>query len=116
MPVLLTHFPAHMKSFYMARDKVNRELTESVDVLVPGVGEVVGGSMRMWTYDELMKAYADKGYNPETSYSYTDQRKYGSVPHGGFGLGLERILVWLTAADSVKDACLFPRALGRCKP
>jgi asparaginyl-tRNA synthetase len=114
--VLMTHFPAEMKSFYMSRDPADRTLTESVDVLMPGVGEIVGGSMRMWNYEELMGAYKKENLDPSTYYWYTEQRKYGSVPHGGFGLGLERLIVWLMNQDSVKDACLFPRYMGRCTP
>jgi asparaginyl-tRNA synthetase len=114
--VLMTHFPAEMKSFYMSREPSDRTLTESVDVLMPGVGEIVGGSMRMWNYEELMKAYDREGLDPSTYYWYTEQRKYGSVPHGGFGLGLERLIVWMLNQDSVKEACLFPRYMGRCKP
>lgn len=114
--VLMTHFPTEMKSFYMSRVPSDPTLTESVDVLMPGVGEIVGGSMRMWNYQELMKAYERENLDPSTYYWYTEQRKYGSVPHGGFGLGLERLIVWLMNQDSVKDACLFPRYMGRCKP
>ncbi|KPI90484.1 putative asparaginyl-tRNA synthetase [Leptomonas seymouri] len=114
--VLMTHFPAQMKSFYMQRDPEDYSLTESVDVLGPGIGEVVGGSMRMYNYDELMKAYKHEGLDPSTYYWYTDQRRFGGAPHGGFGLGVERLLVWMLNLDSVKDACLFPRYMGRCKP
>lgn len=114
--VLMTHFPHEMKSFYMQRDPNDPALTESVDVLAPGIGEIVGGSMRMYKYDELMKAYDKEGLDPSTYYWYTDQRKFGGVPHGGYGLGIERFIVWLLNLDSVKDACMFPRYMGRCKP
>ncbi|KAH9577345.1 Glutaminyl-tRNA synthetase [Trypanosoma melophagium] len=114
--VFMTHFPAVMKSFYMARDENDPTLTESVDILVPGVGEIVGGSMRMWDYDELMQAYQREGLDPSAYYWYTDQRRYGSTPHGGFGLGVERFLVWLLNLGSVREACLFPRYMGRCEP
>lgn len=114
--VLMTHFPASMKSFYMQRDPKDNELTESVDVLVPGVGEIIGGSMRMWHHQELMEAYKREGLDASTYYWYTDQRKYGSFPHGGFGLGLERFLVWLLDLSSVKEACMYPRYMGRCQP
>lgn len=114
--VFMTHFPVVMKSFYMQRDPNDNTLTESVDVLAPGVGEIVGGSMRMWDYTELMEAYAKNNIDPSAYYWYTDQRRYGSAPHGGFGLGVERFLVWLLNLDSVKEACLFPRYMGRCMP
>ncbi|KAG5491605.1 hypothetical protein JIQ42_01511 [Leishmania sp. Namibia] len=114
--VLMTHFPSEMKSFYMQRDPFDTTLTESVDVLAPGIGEVVGGSMRMYKYDELLDAYKREGLDASTYYWYTDQRRYGGAPHGGFGLGVERLLVWMLNLDSVKDACLYPRYMGRCKP
>lgn len=114
--VLMTHFPAEMKSFYMQRDPNDETLTESVDVLGPGIGEIVGGSMRMYRFDELMNAYKKENLDPSTYYWYTEQRKYGGVPHGGYGLGVERFMVWLLNLDSVKDACMFPRYMGRCKP
>jgi len=115
-PVLMTHFPASMKSFYMARDPKDSTLTESVDVLMPGVGEIVGGSMRMYEYKQMMAAYAHEKLDPAPYFWYTDQRKYGTVPHGGFGLGLERFCVWLMAQEHVKDVCMYPRLYGRCQP
>ena len=115
-PVLLTHFPAEMKSFYMARDEKSPKLTESVDVLVPGVGEIIGGSMRTWRYEELMAGYGREKLDPSPYYWYTDLRKYGSVPHGGFGLGLERFLAWICNLDHVREACMFPRLMNRIKP
>lgn len=115
-PALMTHFPTDMKSFYMSRVKGAENLTESVDVLMPGVGEIVGGSMRMWDPKELALGYEREGLDPAPYYWYTDQRKYGGVPHGGFGLGLERFLKWMLNLHSVKEACLFPRYMGRCQP
>ncbi|KAF2405254.1 asparaginyl-tRNA synthetase [Trichodelitschia bisporula] len=114
--VLLTHFPVEIKAFYMQKDKNDPRVTESVDVLVPGVGEVVGGSMRMDDYNELMAAYKREGIDPEPYYWYIDQRKYGSSPHGGYGLGLERFLAWICGLHTVREACLYPRYMNRCTP
>ncbi|KXT04038.1 hypothetical protein AC578_4947 [Pseudocercospora eumusae] len=115
-PIFLTHFPVEIKSFYMQKDKEDPRVTESVDVLIPGVGEIVGGSMRMHDYDELMAAYKREGMNPAPYYWYTDQRRYGTSEHGGYGLGLERFLAWLCNQFTVRECCLYPRYMERCKP
>ena len=115
-PTFICRFPTDLKAFYMQRDPENAALTLSADLCMPGVGEIVGGSMRLWDEAALMDGFRREGLNPDPYFWYTDQRKYGSCPHGGYGLGLERFLAWALARPHVRDVCLYPRYYKRCQP
>ncbi|KAF9268502.1 asparaginyl-tRNA synthetase [Marasmius fiardii PR-910] len=118
-PVFLHGFPAELKAFYMKKipdQKGDLLLTESCDLLMPNVGEIVGASMRIDDYEELMAAYRREGIDPAAYYWYTDQRKYGTCQHGGYGLGVERFLAWLANRYTVRECVLYPRWPGRATP
>ncbi|RDX44243.1 asparaginyl-tRNA synthetase [Lentinus brumalis] len=117
-PVFLYGFPAELKAFYMKKMKSEggHTFTESCDLLMPGVGEIVGGSMRIADEQELLAAYKREGIDAAPYYWFTDQRKYGTCEHGGYGLGVERFLAWLAKRYTVRECSLYPRWPGRATP
>jgi asparaginyl-tRNA synthetase len=116
LPMFLIRFPAEIKSFYMQRCPDDKRVTESVDVLMPNVGEITGGSMRIYDNQEMIDAIKRENLDLDSYTFLTDQRKYGTCPHGGYGIGTERILAWLCDRFTVRDCSLYPRFTGRCKP
>jgi len=113
-PVMVTHWPAAVKAFYMKRDDKGRAL--GVDIIAPTAGEIVGGAVREDDYDTLLARIKEHEL-PEEAFSwYLDLRKYGSVPHGGFGIGLERTVSWLSGVEHVRECIPFPRTIGRLSP
>ncbi len=109
-PVFVTHYPKEAKAFYMKTDRSNEKVVENFDLLAPdGFGEIIGGSVREDDHDRLLEKIKQQGLNPETYNWYLDLRKYGSVPHGGFGLGVERTVAWITAEKHIRQCIPFPR-------
>ncbi|MEZ0320173.1 MAG: asparagine--tRNA ligase [Pyrobaculum sp.] len=116
-PVVLYGFPEKLKAFYHRNNPARPEVTLSFDVLLPeGYGEVIGGGERIYDAKELIDKITRFGLNPEDYYWYIDLRKYGSVPHSGFGLGVDRLTMWITGADHIRDVVTFPRDVRRTKP
>jgi asparaginyl-tRNA synthetase len=93
------------------------EVTMSADLLAPeGYGEIIGGGQRVHDYDQLYQRTIDDGLNPENYEWYMDLRKWGTVPHSGFGLGIERVLMWMLKMDHIRDTIPFPRDMRRVYP
>ena len=116
-PIFVTHYPANVKAFYCKRDEKNENLAKSADLLLPeGYGEVIGGGEREEDYTKLMESIKKHNYDLEDFQWYLDLRKYGSVPHSGFGIGLERMLAWICKLEHVRETIPFPRTIDRFKP
>ncbi|MBQ6019621.1 MAG: asparagine--tRNA ligase [Clostridia bacterium] len=110
-PVFLINYPKDIKSFYMKQNPDGKTVA-ATDLLVPGVGEIIGGSEREADYDKLVEAMKQRGMNLDAYKDYLDLRKYGSVPHGGFGLGFERVIMYATGMANIRDVILYPRTVG----
>jgi asparaginyl-tRNA synthetase len=107
-PVILTNYPKHIKSFYMKQNEDGKTV-RAMDVLFPGIGEIIGGSQREENYDKLLSRMQELGMSTEELYWYLELRKFGSAPHSGFGLGFERLMLFVTGMANIRDVIPFPR-------
>jgi asparaginyl-tRNA synthetase len=113
-PVFVTHYPRQAKAFYMRANRQNEQVVENFDLLASaGFGEIIGGSVREDDYERLLARIREQGLNPETYNWYLDLRRYGSVPHGGFGLGIERTVAWLIGERHIRQCIPFPRLMDK---
>ena len=112
--VFVTNYPKEIKSFYMKQNPDGKTVA-AVDLLVPGVGEIIGGSEREADYDKLVAAMNERNMNLDLYTDYLELRKFGSVPHGGFGLGFERLIMYVTGVSNIRDVILYPRTVGNVR-
>ncbi len=113
-PVFVTHYPRRAKAFYMKVDRSNPDVVLNFDLLAPaGFGEIIGGSVREDDYQTLLQKIKEDNLEPANYSWYLDLRKYGAVPHGGFGLGIERTVAWITAEKHIRQCIAFPRMMDR---
>jgi len=116
-PIVVTHYPRISQAFYKARDSKRPDLVLGFDVIAgDGVGEVVGGSEREIDLEAIKKALVEQGEDPKRYEWYLDSRRYGSVQHSGFGMGMERLIQWICKLDHIRDAVPFPRTPSRFSP
>ncbi|PLT34903.1 asparagine--tRNA ligase [Bacillus sp. V5-8f] len=116
-PVFITHYPTSIKPFYMQPDPEREEVVLCADLIAPeGYGEIIGGSQRIHDYDLLDARIEEHGLSKEAYKWYQELRQFGSVPHSGFGLGLERTVAWISGVEHVRETIPFPRLLNRLYP
>ena len=116
-PVFITHYPTSIKPFYMQPDPNRDEVVLCADLIAPeGYGEIIGGSERVYDFELLKKRLAEHHLDEEAYKWYLELRQYGSVPHSGFGLGLERTVAWISGVEHVRETIPFPRLLNRLYP
>ncbi len=116
-PLIIHRYPAEAKAFYMKRDPDDKKVVLAMDMLGPEkAGEIIGGSQREDDHDALLERLKAHDLNPEEYQWYLDLRKYGSVPHSGFGLGVERVVKWITGAKHIREVIPFPRMIYRITP
>ena len=116
-PLIVTGYPRDVKAFYMKRNPDDPRTVRNLDVLAPeGYGEIIGGSQREDDLDTLLERMREENMDPEPYQWYLDLRRYGSVPHGGFGLGIERTVSWICGLKHIRETIPFPRLMGRMRP
>jgi len=116
-PIIVTNYPKEVKAFYMKETDGNSKVVNGCDFIAPeGYGEIIGGSEREADIEKIKKRLIEMKEKVEEYAFYLDTRKYGSVPHGGFGMGVERVISWICGLDTIKDSIAFPRTMMRWKP
>jgi asparaginyl-tRNA synthetase len=110
-PVFLTDYPKEIKAFYMKQNPDGKTVA-AADLLVPGIGELVGGSQREENYEKLLNRIKELGMNPEDYSWYLDLRRFGGTTHSGFGLGFERMIMYLTGISNIRDVVPYPRTVS----
>ncbi|MEK6945336.1 MAG: asparagine--tRNA ligase [Nanoarchaeota archaeon] len=117
VPIMITHYPKIVKAFYMKEAPEDKKVVHGVDFIAPeGYGEIIGGSERESDIKKIKENLVEMNEDPANYEFYLDTRRYGSVPHGGFGMGTERVISWICGLETIKDAIAFPRTMTRWKP
>lgn len=116
-PFFVTRYPRGVKAFYHMPDPKDPRVTLSVDLLAPeGYGEITGGGQRIHTAEQLLTRIKEEHLNPDDYKWYTELRRFGTVPHSGFGMGIERVVAWVCGLEHIRDAIAFPRLINRIYP
>jgi asparaginyl-tRNA synthetase len=116
-PFFVSRYPKGVKAFYHMPDPKRPEVTLSVDLLAPeGYGEITGGGQRIHDLKQLLNRMQEEGLSPENYKWYVDLRRFGTVPHSGFGMGIERTLAWVCKLEHIRDSIAFPRLINRIYP
>lgn len=117
VPIIITHYPKGVKAFYMKEDEENKDVVHGYDLIATECyGEIIGGSERESDIEKIKERLKEQGEDLSNYEFYLDTRRYGSVPHAGFGLGVERLITWICGLDNIKDSIPFPRTILRWKP